>query len=397
MIYDYGIIGGGIVGLAVAMAIARRQPGTGVILFEKESEVAFHQSGHNSGVIHAGIYYKPNSLKAELCRLGERATKEFCEKHEIPYATPGKLVVATTDDEHRRLNALKENAEINQIAVTQIDSDGLTDLEPNITGMGALHVHSSGIVDYRNVATAMLAEIKEGGADVILGLGVDRLNEDTDVVEIETANGAWKAKKVIACAGLQADRLIRRSGLKPDFCIIPFRGEYYTLADRKNAIITRMIYPTPDPELPFLGIHLTPTIDGGVHVGPNAVLAGARENYNKFAISFRDMRDTLAYSGFWKLMAAHVRYGLNEAKNTVFKQSYLAACRRYCPDLDLDDLIPDRAGIRAQAVRPNGEMIHDFHFVQTDRVLHVANAPSPAATSAIPIGAAIFEKMALRP
>ncbi|WP_079210732.1 L-2-hydroxyglutarate oxidase [Brucella pituitosa] len=390
--FDYCIVGGGIVGLATALAIVRGKPDARVLLLEKEARLAGHQTGHNSGVIHAGIYYQPGSLKAELCRAGERATKEFCDQHGIVYRTPGKLVVATNSLELHRLEALQTNAAANAIQCRMVDHNELSEMEPAITGLKALFVEQSGIVDYQAIATAMGTLIERGCGTVKLGIHVTSLEERADCVRIHTDQGVMESRYAIACAGLQADRLARRSGLPVDFQIIPFRGEYYALRPQLSGLVERMIYPVPDPAMPFLGIHLTPMIDGCLTVGPNAVLGLSREGYAKFSTNMRDIVTYMGFSGFWRVLRQHLGSGAEEIRDSLFKSSYLEKCRKYCPSLEMADLLPFRAGIRAQAVSSTGSLIHDFKLLQTRRSLHVCNAPSPAATSAIPIGEMIFKR-----
>jgi Predicted dehydrogenase len=391
--YDYCIVGGGIVGLATALTITRNRADARILVVEKERALGQHQTGHNSGVIHAGIYYAPGSLKAELCRAGERATKEFCESNGVAFRTPGKLLVATDKVELARLTALEKNAAANGIACRRIDAEELKEMEPAVRGQGAIFVPQTGIVDYPGMCEAMARQIRERGGEIVTGLAVDRLEERADHVRIVTDGTAYEARYTIACTGLQADRFARRSGMDVDFRIVPFRGEYYALRSELSGLVTRMIYPVPDPALPFLGIHLTPMIDGSLTVGPNAVLGMAREGYPKFSINLGDMADYLSFPGFWKLIAANLSSGTAEMKDSLFRRSYLEKCRKYCPSLTLGDLQPYRAGIRAQAVSRDGALIHDFMFLRSKRVLHVCNAPSPAATSALPIGGRIYEEL----
>ena len=391
--YDYCIVGGGIVGLATALTITRNQPGAQILVIEKETALGQHQTGHNSGVIHAGIYYAPKSFKAELCRAGERATKAFCEENGVPYRTPGKLVVATNELEMTRLAALETNAAANGISCKRVGAEELTEMEPAVTGLGAIYVPQSGIVDYAAICRAMAAQIRAKGGEIITGLTVDRFEERADHVRIVTGGTAFEARHAVACAGLQADRLAQRSGMDVDFQIVPFRGEYYALRPELSGLVERMIYPVPDPSLPFLGIHLTPMIDGSLTVGPNAVLGMAREGYPKFSISPSDVATYMRFPGFWKLIAANLSSGISEMKDSLFRRAYLEKCRKYCPSLQLGDLRPYRAGIRAQAVSRDGTLIHDFMYLRSRRVLHVCNAPSPAATSALPIGGMIYDKL----
>ena len=396
MTYDFCIIGGGIVGLAVARELLGQRPGARLILLEKENAVARHQTGHNSGVIHSGIYYAPGSLKAELCRKGAQATKIFCDQHQIPYEVCGKLLVATNESEVTRMNALFDRARTNNVEAERIDADELRRREPHITGLGALFIPSTGIVSYRRIAEKFAEDIRARKGEIELNTRIESIRENSDDVQIASKNKQWNAKQLIVCAGLQSDRLAHLAGCTIDYQIVPFRGEYYRLPPTRNAIVRTLIYPIPDPTLPFLGIHLTRMIDGGVTVGPNAVLGFAREGYPKFSFDFRDAAQFAAFPGFWKTIGAHLRSGLHEMHNSLSKRGYLEECRKYCPSLTVEDLNPEPAGIRAQAVLRNGTLVHDFLFVETARMLHVCNAPSPAATSSIPIGETIAQKVLAR-
>jgi (S)-2-hydroxyglutarate dehydrogenase len=396
MTYDFAIIGAGIVGLAAAREILRARPCCSIIILEKERAVAWHQTGHNSGVVHAGIYYAPGSLKARLCREGAAATKAFCAEQGIKFETCGKLLVATNASESVRMDALFERAKQNGIEALRIDRAGLMRLEPNITGVGALGIPSTGIVDYRMVASAFAQIVTAQGADLLLGAEVVAIREDPHAVEISTALQSWRARSLIVCAGLQSDRLAELAGLRIDHRIVPFRGEFYTLPKSRAGLINRLIYPIPDPKLPFVGIHLTKTIDGRIIAGPNAVLGFAREGYGKFSFSRRDVLDYLSFPGFWKVVGTHLAAGVEEMRNSLWKQGYLAQCRKYCPNLSLADLQPGVPGIRAQAVLRDGTLVHDFLLAETARTLHVCNAPSPAATSAIPIARMIAGKILAR-
>jgi L-2-hydroxyglutarate oxidase len=390
---EYVVIGGGIVGLSTALNLLDRRPGASVVVLEKEPTLASHQTGHNSGVIHAGIYYAPGSLKAQLCRAGEKATKDFCEAHGIPFETVGKLVVATSELEVSRLRDLRERAGENGIDVEPVSGARLREMEPHVTGLEALFVPSTGIVDYRLVTQAMADEVRAAGGEVRSGIAVAGIREDHGQVQVLTGHGVLKARHLVACAGLQADRVARMGGLDTDFRIVPFRGEYYELPASRAGLVKHLIYPVPDPELPFLGVHLSPTIDGRITVGPNAVLGLSREGYRKTRVSVRDVSDYARFPGMWKVARANVRTGAVEVKNSLSRRGYLAECRRYCPDLTVDDLRPHPAGIRAQAVMRDGSLVHDFLLRESPRQLHVANAPSPAATSALPIGAMIAERV----
>lgn len=393
MIYDYCIIGGGIVGLATAMRLLEAQPGCSLILLEKEDRLAAHQTGHNSGVVHAGIYYAPGSLKAELCRKGAQAMKEFCADNNIPLDVCGKLVVATDAVELQRMEALESRAQVNAIAVERLDAAALREREPNISGLGALLVPSTGIVDYKAVCRAMADAVVKAGGEIRLSTQVTAIRESGNDVTVSSTTGSWSARKLVACAGLQSDRLARLAGMAIDHRIVPFRGEYYRLQPERNRIVRHLIYPVPDPGLPFLGIHLTRMIDGGVTVGPNAVIGLAREGYPRFSANLRDICDFASFPGFWKTVFANRSSALSELRSSLSKRNYLQQCRKYCPSLELDDFQQSEAGIRAQAVQSDGTLIHDFVFGETGRMLHVCNAPSPAATSSLPIADMIVAKL----
>lgn len=393
MIFDFCIIGGGIVGLATAMELLKRQPNASLVILEKEPVLAKHQTGHNSGVIHAGIYYAPGSLKADLCKRGAEATKQFCSEHGIKFEVCGKLLVASTALEVQRMEALYARSQLNGMKVERLDAEQLRAREPNIVGLGGLFLDATGIVDYRQVCETMAAVIRRNGCEICLEKTVTAIAEDTDKVTVSTHDGAWQARHLVVCAGLQSDRLATLAGIDIDHQIIPFRGEYFRLPASKNNIVNHLIYPIPDPELPFLGVHLTRMIDGSVTVGPNAVLGLGRENYKKFSVNWKDVAEYARFPGFWKTIWQNLGSGSVEMKNSLFKSGYLEQCRKYCPSLELDDLLPYEAGIRAQAVMRDGSLVHDFLFAQTPRMLHVCNAPSPAATSAIPIGEMIADRM----
>lgn len=393
MTYDYCIIGGGIVGLATAMALLQQRPGASLLILEKEDSLGRHQTGHNSGVIHAGIYYAPGSLKADLCKRGAQATKDFCREHGIAFEVCGKLLVASNDLEMQRMQALYERSQQNGLKVERLDAAELRQREPNIVGKGALFLDATGIVDYKQVCNAMAKVIRQAGGELHLSTPVRAIQEHAEHVSVSSDGNTWHARQLVACAGLQSDRLARLAGVKIDHQIIPFRGEYYRLPASKNQIVNHLIYPIPDPELPFLGVHLTRMIDGSVTVGPNAVLGFGRENYQKFSVNWRDVAEYARFPGFWKTIWNNLGSGTAEMKNSLFKRGYLEQCRKYCPSLQVEDLLPYEAGIRAQAVMRDGTLVHDFLFAETPRMVHVCNAPSPAATSAIPIGQMIAEKI----
>jgi L-2-hydroxyglutarate oxidase len=392
MIYDFCIVGGGIVGLATARELSRANPGAALIILEKEKALALHQTGHNSGVIHAGIYYKPGSFKADLCRRGAAATKAFCAERGIPVKTPGKLVVATSELELTRMTALAKNARQNAIELEVLDAPELLRREPNVRGLGAIFVPASGIVDYRLVCDEMAKDIRDAGGKIELGVNIDGITESPNDVTVRAGEQSWRAKKLVVCAGLQSDRLAKLAGIKINHQVIPFRGEYYLIRPEKSDIISHLIYPVPDPDLPFLGIHLTPMINGALTAGPNAVLGMAREGYGPLSMNAKDMMTFLGFPGFWRVMRKNFRSGVGELRRSLSKSLYLAECQKYCPSLREDDLFPYEAGIRAQAVMADGSLVDDFLFLGTERMLHVCNAPSPAATSAIPIGEMIARR-----
>ena len=384
--FDLAVIGGGIVGLSTAMQMTERFPGISVAVLEKEPALARHQTGRNSGVIHAGVYYQPGSLKARFCREGVEATIQFCREHGIAFEQCGKLLVATEAAELPRMEALYERALVNGIDVERLDAAEVARREPRIRGLGGLLVKTTGIVDYAQVAKAMAAVVSERGGAILTSSEVSRIEETPSAVTLEVGRDRIRARHVIAAAGLHADRIARLSGVDVDFRIVPFRGEYYRLGADKDRIVNHLIYPIPDPALPFLGVHLTRMIGGYVTVGPNAVLAFAREGYGFGTVNLRDLREMAAFSGFRKVIRANLKSGVVEMANSLLKSRYLALCRRYCPELELSDLAPYRPGVRAQAVLADGTMVHDFLIGETERTIHVLNAPSPAATSAIPIG-----------
>ena len=390
--YDFIIIGGGIVGLSTAMQLKSFYKNKNILLLEKEDQLASHQTGHNSGVIHAGVYYEPGSLKAKFCKAGLEETVKFCSKHQIPYEQCGKLIVATNEKEVARMQNLFERCKKNGLNPVILDKKQLLALEPNITGLAAIKVTETGIVDYVSMANKMAKEFLSNGGEIKLNSKIIELKEEKDHVQIQTKNGnKFKAKFLIACAGLQSDRLAKLMGLKIDFQIIPFRGDYYKLNKRHNTIVKHLIYPIPDPAYPFLGVHLTKMIDGSVTVGPNAVLNLSREGYSKINFNLKDLKQMFSFSGFWKLILRSWKPGLSEIYSSLNKKSYLKVCQKYCPSLELSDLEPYRPGVRAQAVSKNGKLIHDFLVEETKRSLHVCNAPSPAATSSLPIGKYIVE------
>ena len=394
VIFDYGVIGGGIIGLASASAILSAHPGASVVVLEKDSALARHQTGHNSGVIHAGVYYAPGSLKARLCRKGAEMTKAFARAHGIPFETCGKLLVATTAAECQRMEALATRAADNGLSFERLDRSALRAREPWVRGRAALFVRETGIIDYGLFARALGAVIEQAGGQLWLNSVVSGICETAQSVELQLGTGdSLRVRRLVVCGGVQADRLARLAGVDIPVQIVPFRGEYYRLSPKWNGRFQHLIYPIPDPDLPFLGIHLTRMIDGTVTVGPNAVLGRARDGDAKPAEVWRDLAETLSFAGFWRMVGKNLRPAVDELHNSIRKTHYLRACQKYCPALTRDDLRPMAAGIRAQAVARDGTLVHDFEIVQTPRSVFVLNAPSPAATSALPIGDMIAERL----
>lgn len=394
--YDFVVIGGGIVGAATARRLLQVFPGRRVALLEKEGDVARHQTGRNSGVIHAGVYYAPGSLKARFCREGLAATIAFCREHDLPWQRCGKLLVATDALELERMQALRERCRQNGIAVESLDAAALHEREPHIVGRGALYVADTGMTDYAALTRRLVQQFSATGGELRTGAEVAAIVERGARVSVRTAQGEeFRAKYLIACAGVMSDRLARLQGLAVDFRIVPFRGEYFRLREH-SASIRHHIYPIPDPALPFLGIHLTRMIDGGITVGPNAVLAPGREAYDNRSFDWRDMAETAGFSGFWRMLPAYWRAGVKEFAGSLCTAGYLREVRKYCPRLQRDDLLPHPPGIRAQAVDRDGRLVQDFLWVESARSLHVCNAPSPAATSALPIAQHIVARVAER-
>jgi L-2-hydroxyglutarate oxidase len=389
---DILVIGGGIIGLSTAMQLSERFPGVSVAVVEKEPTVAAHQTGHNSGVIHAGVYYAPGSMKAQFCREGAHDTYAFCRRHGLPVERCGKLIVATNDLEVSRLKDLLARCRSNGLAPQWIDEAELRHIEPHIVGRSAILVSSSGITDYPAIARTMASIVMQRGGEVILNSPVLAVREECNGIVVDTPNRTLRARYAIVCAGLMADRLAAMCGLPLDFKIVPFRGEYFRLPKARNGIVSRLIYPVPNPQWPFLGVHLTRMIGGYVTVGPNAILALAREGYRWRDLNPRDLAEMAMFPGLRKMLRQHGRSAIRELVNSVFRRSYLNECRKYCPELTLEDLERYPAGVRAQAVKTDGTIIEDFLIRRGRRSLHVCNAPSPAATSALPIGRHLVDR-----
>lgn len=379
---DVLVIGGGIVGLSTAHALAGLAPGTRVVVLEKEDGPARHQTGRNSGVIHSGIYYKPGSLKARFAVRGAAEMVKFCTEHGIPHEVTGKLIVATERDELPRLHALVQRGRENGIPVRELGPTQISEYEPEVRGLAAIHVGTTGIVDYGRVAQ-QLAE--SSGAEIVYGGAVELISRRASGVAVRTSSGVVvRARVLVNCAGLQCDRIARLAGDDPQMRILPFRGEYYDLA--RPDLVRGLVYPVPDPAFPFLGVHLTRGIGGGVHVGPNAVPALAREGYGWGVVRPRDLADELAWPGSWRMAARHWRYGAGEVRRSLSKAAFVEAVRRLLPAVRAEDLVPAAAGVRAQAVLRDGALVDDFLIREGERTVHVLNAPSPAATASLPIG-----------
>jgi (S)-2-hydroxyglutarate dehydrogenase len=389
---DVIIVGGGIVGLAVALTITKRFPGLRLLLLEKEARVGRHQSGHNSGVIHSGIYYKPGSLKAKLCVEGARAMVEFCRAHGVPYEVCGKVIVATQEEEFPRLEELRRRGEANGLTgVRAIGESELREIEPHASGLRALVVPSTGITNYAAVCEKYAELIREQGGTILTSTAVIGLKRGGVESVVETDRGAFTASFVINCAGLFSDRISRMAGEEPDVIIVPFRGEYYDLTPERSTLVRGLIYPVPDPQFPFLGVHFTRRVNGSVDAGPNAVLAFRREGYRRTDFNLRDLTSSLAFPGFWRMAAKHWRSGLDEFHRSFSKAAFVRALQRLVPEVREADLVPGGSGVRAQALGRNGALVDDFRFAPSDRMLHVLNVPSPAATASLAIGAAIME------
>ena len=391
--YDFAIVGGGIVGLSTAMAIAQRYPKTRIAVLEKESSWAFHQTGHNSGVIHSGIYYKPGSFKAKFCREGSRSMVEFCQEHGIDYDVCGKVIVATVDKELPLLENLYQRGLENGLDVAKISGSEVKEIEPHVRCLAGLRVPSTGIVNYSQVGQKYAELLKLQGGELYLNTKVENIATTPHTQVLETTNGSFETRFMINCAGLHSDRIAKLGRVNPPAKIVPFRGEYYELVPEKRHLVKTLIYPVPNPNFPFLGVHFTRMIDGSVHAGPNAVLSFKREGYKKTDFNGRDLAEVLAYPGFWKLAAKHADEGIREIIRSLSKAAFVRSLQKLIPEVHAEDLIPTHAGVRAQALMNNGKLVDDFLIVKGQNSLHVCNAPSPAATSSLEIGNAVAEQI----
>ena len=389
------IIGGGIVGLATACKLSRSSPSARVTVLEKENKVCAHQSGHNSGVLHAGLYYKPGSLKARLAVSGMRELVAFCRQHKVPHEICGKLVVATDESEVPRLRDLHKRGTKNGLeGLRFLNREQMREIEPHVSGVAGLHVPQEGIVDYAKVCEAMRTEIEGKGGSVVLGAEVTALELKNGEWRIGTTAGDRAADFVINCAGLHCDRVSMLAGEKRDVRIVPFRGEYYQIKPERQHLVRNLIYPVPDPQFPFLGVHFTRLIHGGIEAGPNAVLAFAREGYRKTDINLVDLWDALTFSGLWRFLAKHKRMSWQELRRSFSRRLFCESLQRLVPEIRAEDLAPGGAGVRAQAMSPEGSLVQDFCLLNRPRALHVLNAPSPAATAALAIGEEISNLVA---
>lgn len=390
---DVVIIGGGIVGLSTAYQLVQRNPNTRIVVLEKELHVAAHQTGRNSGVLHSGIYYKPGSLKAQNCRAGKLAMQEFCEREGIAYEICGKVIVAVEEKERAALHRIFERGQANGVQCEIIGPGRLAELEPHTRGVEAIHVPEAGIVDYTAVTEKLAEYCRSNGGEVVFSSRVYAVSQQSSRVVVGTTTGDFEAKLVVNCGGLYSDRILQMSGEKPAAKIIPFRGEYFELKPSAVHLCKNLIYPVPDPKFPFLGVHFTRMVHGGVECGPNAVLAFAREGYEKFNVNIRDLTESLTYPGFLRLAARHWKMGLGEMWRSISKGAFVRALQRLMPEITADDLAAAPSGVRAQALQRDGSLVDDFLIRSSERCVNVLNAPSPAATSSLNIGRLVVEEI----
>ncbi|MDJ0764970.1 MAG: L-2-hydroxyglutarate oxidase [Myxococcota bacterium] len=387
--FDVAVIGGGIIGTSTAMALSETL-NCSVVLLESEDRLAAHQTGNNSGVIHSGLYYTPGSLKARNCTEGREALYRFCEAHGIAHERCGKIVVATHQDELERLDRLAKRGAANGLTgLRKIGPDEIRALEPHIAGIAGLHIPETGIVDFPGVTAAYARVFEAAGGEIRLSARVHGFARETGGLVLETTQGRVRTRYLINCSGLQCDRIARMCGVDPQIRIVPFRGEYYELTPERRGLVRNLVYPVPDPRFPFLGVHFTRMVTGGVEAGPNAVLAFKREGYTRFSASLKDMGSYLSYSGFWKMAFKYGGTGFGESWRSLSKRAFVKALRRLLPDLSVSDVHRGGAGVRAQALTTAGSFLDDFHIIEADQMIHVLNAPSPAATASISIGRSI--------
>lgn len=387
--FDIVIIGGGIVGMATAMELSRTS-NLSIMVIEAEDRLAAHQTGNNSGVIHSGLYYKPGSLKAKNCTIGRELLYTFCREHGLAAERSGKVVVATNQDEIPRLNDLEARGIANGLkGIKRLSPEQINDYEPHVNGIAGLFVPDTGIVNYTQVTEKFADIFREGGGQILFNFRVKKISSNSSEIIISSDAGEVKCKNLINCAGLQSDRIARMCGINPGLKIIPFRGEYYVLEKEKESLVKNLIYPVPDPQFPFLGVHFTRMIEGGVEAGPNAVLALKREGYKKTSFSMTDFLETLAYKGFWTMILKHWKMGIMEQYRSLVKSAFVKALQQLIPEINKKDVSAGGAGVRAQALEPNGFLVDDFRIKEAENMVHVLNAPSPAATASINIGKTI--------
>lgn len=390
---DVVIVGGGIVGLATGYELSQRFPDRSVVLLEKESRLGRHQTGHNSGVLHSGIYYRPGSLHATNCREGKRRMEEFCAAQNIPFDICGKVIVATSDAETPALENIFSRGQQNGVRCEMIGPERLREIEPHCAGVRAIHVPEAGIVDYVRVAERLGELVTQHGHRIVTGARVTGMRNEQGQVVVESTAGEFIAKRVVNCTGLYSDRVAKLSGEKPNAKIVPFRGEYFFLKPEAHHLCRGLIYPVPDPRFPFLGVHFTRVVEGGVECGPNAVLAFSREGYRKLDVNLRDLAESLTYSGFLRMAAKYWYTGAGEMWRSISKRAFVHALQRLVPEIRSEHLNTAPSGVRAQAVTPDGNLVDDFLFLQSERVVNVCNAPSPAATSSLNIGRLIVDRI----
>ncbi|NTW00051.1 MAG: L-2-hydroxyglutarate oxidase [Oscillochloris sp.] len=391
--YDYLIVGGGIVGLSTAMALGKRYPQARIAICEKEASWAAHQTGNNSGVIHAGVYYKPGSMKATFARAGQRSMVAFCQEHGIAHEVCGKLIVATAKDELERLENLYQRAQNNGLNAQKVGPEQIREHEPYVEALAGIYIPSTGIVNYTQVSEAFARIVAQQGGELHLNTKVLAIKERSGIVHVKTNQGKMQTRYLINCAGLHSDRVATLARAHTNMRIIPFRGEYYELIPEKRYLVKGLIYPVPNPNFPFLGVHFTRMIDGTVHAGPNAVLALKREGYKKSDINPRDMIDALGYPAFWNLASKYMGEGIKEMLRSASKTLFVHSMQRMIPQIRAKDVTPTHAGVRAQALMQDGTLMDDFVIIPSGRGIHVCNAPSPAATASIEIGKAITERI----
>ncbi|MEW4329074.1 L-2-hydroxyglutarate oxidase [Rossellomorea marisflavi] len=391
--YDFIIVGAGIVGLSVGLAIHEKNPGSKIVLIDKEKEVASHQTGHNSGVIHSGIYYKPGSYKALFARQGSRSMTEFCREHQIEHDICGKVIVAANEAEIPHLENLYQRGLQNELSITRLSKEELLEREPHVNGVGAIHVPMAGIVNYRKVSEKMAEILTDNNGEIKLSKEVRTIEEGKDEVVVETDRETIRGRYFINCAGLQSDRIANMTGYHVDMKIVPFRGEYYKLKEDKKDLVNNLIYPVPNPDFPFLGVHFTRMIGGAVDVGPNAVLSLKREGYRKTDFHLKDFAEVMTYPGFWKIASKYMKEGMGEMMRSFSKKKFVENVQVLMPAIQEADLVPADAGVRAQALTSDGELVDDFFIVNGKRSIHVCNAPSPAATASLEIGKEVVRKI----